>query len=210
MTVSSRKILFAAICLAPLVAALLLPGVGVLVSLAIVTAALVFIKDARTGTLNFVHHNLSRSILWGLIAGILLQISLFFLIEPLIEQLTNSRISLEDFAAVEGNLANYLLFLAVGLIFGGVLEELVFRGFVIGWGVRIFGERSGLALAILSAAIFGAAHMYQGIAGVLTTGLTGLLFGLLYIFLGRKLAPAIVAHMTVNFIGITQIYLGYY
>lgn len=210
MAVSFRKILFATICLAPLVAALLIPGIGVLVSLAIVTAALVFIKEARGGTLAFVHHNIFRSVLWGLIAGILIQVSLFFLIEPLIEQLTDSRISLEDFAAVEGNLVNYLLFLAVGLIFGGIVEELIFRGFVIGWGVRIFGERSGILIAIVSATAFGAAHLYQGLAGVLTTGLTGLLFGLLYIFLGRKLVPAIVAHMTVNFIGITQIYLGYY
>ena len=83
-------------------------------------------------------------------------------------------------------------------------------GFVIGWGTQLFGDKSGLLLAFLSAAAFGAAHLYQGIAGVLSTGLTGLIFGILYLLTGRKLLPVVLAHMTVNFIGITQIYLGYH
>ena len=181
-----------------------------LVSLVIVAAALWFIKETRDATLPLVYRTILRSLLWGLAAGILIQAALFFLIEPLIEQLTRSSISLENFAGVEGNLVNYLMLLAVGLIFGGILEELIFRGFVIGWGVQVFGERSGLWLAILSAVVFGAAHLYQGIAGALTTGLTGLIFGLLYLYLDRKLLPVMVTHMTVNLIGITQIYLGFY
>ncbi len=206
---NAKKFAVALVCLSPLVPALLFPGVGVLASLGIVLAALFLIKQSRAGVLPFVDHSIFRSVLLGIGFGILIQISLHFLIEPLIEQLSQSEISLENFDEVNGNLANYLMLLALGLLFGGIVEELIFRGFVIGWGVRIFGERSGIFLAILSASAFGAAHMYQGIAGVVTTGLTGMILGFIYLFVGRKLLPVIVTHMTINFIGITQIYLGY-
>jgi hypothetical protein len=43
---------------------------------------------------------------------------------------------------------------------------------------------------------------------VITTGLVGLLLGLLSLRMGRKLLPAIVAHMTINAYGITLLYLG--
>ena len=207
---NARRIWLAAICLSPLVVALSFPGIGVLGSFVIVLGALFLVKETRAGTLSFVHHSVWRSVLLGIGFGVLIQLSLFFAVEPIIEGLTGSKLSLDDFAAVEGSLASYLTLLAIGLLFGGIAEELIFRGFVVGWGVRIFGERSGWFLAILSASVFGAAHMYQGIAGVLTTGLTGMLFGFFYLSLGRKLLPVIVMHMTVNLIGITQIYLGYY
>lgn len=204
-----RKSACRALCLSPLLPALLLPGVGVLGSAAIVVLTLIFVRQSRAGTMPFIFKDFSRSVMIGIAAGVIIQAALLFGIEPLVEALTNSRISLENFDAVEGNLQNYLALLAIGILFGGIVEELVFRGFVIGWGTRLFGEKCGLLLAFLSAAIFGAAHLYQGVAGALSTGIAGLAFGVLYLLTGRKLLPAILAHMTVNFIGITLIYLGH-
>lgn len=210
MTPNSRNVFFAAICLSPLAPAIMIPGAGVLLSLAIVAAALLFIKRSRNGTLAFYQGSIARSLALGVAAGALLQIALYYLLEPFIEYLTQSEIALENFDAVRGNFSNYLMLLAVGLLFGGIAEELIFRGFVIGWGVTIFGKHSGTALAFLSAAAFGVAHFYQGIAGVLATAVVGLLLGLFYLLMERQLLPVIVAHMTINFIGITLIYLGYY
>ena len=204
-----RKNAFRALCLSPLLPALLLPGVGVLGSAAIVVLTLIFVRQSRAGTMPFIFKDFSRSVMIGIAAGVIIQAALLFGIEPLVEALTNSRISLENFDAIEGNLQNYLVLLAIGILFGGIVEELVFRGFVIGWGTRLFGEKSGLLLAFLSASIFGAAHLYQGVAGALSTGIAGLAFGILYLSTGRKLLPAMLAHMTVNLIGITLLYLGH-
>lgn len=206
----AKKFGLRTLCLAPLVPALLLPGVGVLASAAIMLLAILFVRQSREPSLALVFHNIARSAAIGISAGAAIQAALYFGIEPLVETITDSRISLESFETVKGNFRNYLIFLTIGIVFGGIVEELVFRGFVIGWGTRLFGERYALLLAVVSASAFGAAHLYQGIAGVLTTGLTGLAFGILYLSTGRKLLPALLAHMSVNFIGITQIYLGWY
>ncbi len=65
-----------------------------------------------------------------------------------------------------------------------------------------------IPLVVLSSAVFGAAHLYQGLSGAISTGLIGLGFALLYVGTGRKLLAPALAHMTLDAIGITQIYLG--
>jgi membrane protease YdiL (CAAX protease family) len=79
----------------------------------------------------------------------------------------------------------------------GFCEELLFRGFLI-WVLR---PLVGLWLAaLLSALLFGAAHAYQGLAGVIRTGLFGLVFTAI-VLLTRSLWPAIVLHAVVDAMG---------
>jgi membrane protease YdiL (CAAX protease family) len=203
-----KPLLHGALCLSPLVPALLLPGMGALISLAIVILALVFVAPSRQPALAFRYSGIARSIAVGLVCGLAIAVLFDLAIEPLVESLAGSEIALEGFGEIEGNFSNYLAFLALGLLFGGIAEELIFRGFVVGWGSQIFGQRSAIWLALLSACVFGTTHFYQGIPGVVTTGMIGFLFGLIYIGTGKKLLPAIIAHMTVNAYGITQLYLG--
>ncbi len=66
----------------------------------------------------------------------------------------------------------------------GVCEEIVFRGFLLYLLGRIFPELSLFLLAALAGIGFGAAHFYQGVKGVIKTGLLGILFGFLYISTG--------------------------
>jgi membrane protease YdiL (CAAX protease family) len=54
--------------------------------------------------------------------------------------------------------------------------------------------------ALLSALLFGAAHAYQGLAGVIRTGLFGLFFTAI-VLLTRSLWPAIVLHAVVDAMG---------
>lgn len=79
----------------------------------------------------------------------------------------------------------------------GFCEELLFRGFLI-W---VLQPLVGLGLAAaLSALLFGAAHAYQGPAGVIRTGLFGLVFTAI-VLLTRSLWPAIVLHAVVDAMG---------
>lgn len=77
-------------------------------------------------------------------------------------------------------------------ITAGVCEEWVFRGFLF----HYFSETPshfGLAAAfVISAVLFGANHFYQGWRGVLSTGLLGAGFGLLYLWTGSLLVSMIV------------------
>lgn len=191
---------------AVLAPAALIPN-GSLISLGMVVLILAIVKASRRPTLAFKDADWKRWTLIGIGAGAAFWAFSHFLMDPALERMFGE-IDLSNFANVEGNLANYLVLLAIGLIFGGVIEELVFRGLVIGWGTALFGERAAVPLLLLSSAVFGLAHLYQDWGGVISTGLTGLAFGSIYLAAGRKLLPAMLAHMTLDAIGITMLYLG--
>jgi len=76
-------------------------------------------------------------------------------------------------------------------ITAGVCEEVLCRGFLIGFLMRMPG---GLHLPIsvalvLSAVIFGLNHIYQGKTGLISTTLSGLAFGGLFLLTGSLLLP---------------------
>ncbi len=79
-------------------------------------------------------------------------------------------------------------------ITAGVTEEIIFRGFLI--GVLALAMPFWLA-AIASSVLFGAAHIYQGPAGVLRTGMIGGLMAGVYV-LGGSLWPVIVLHALID------------
>lgn len=205
---STERIVCAALIAALFLPALLLPGSGALISAVVLTLSLVAVKQSRAPTLAMVWRSIPLSIALGMAAGAVTAIGFGAVVEPLLAELTGEPVDLSSFDAVEGSVPNYLMLLALGLGFGGIVEELMFRGFAVGWGSATFGARWQWPLAVLSATIFGITHLYQGWSGVLSTGLIGFLFGALYILCGRRLLPAIAAHMTNNALGVTAIYLG--
>lgn len=87
-------------------------------------------------------------------------------------------------------------------------EELLFRGFVLDRLDRFLGEtRSAIVMAaIVQAAIFGLAHGYQGMAGIVMTGLIGLVMAIVYLLGKRWLLPIILAHGLIDTLSFVQIY----
>lgn len=71
----------------------------------------------------------------------------------------------------------------------GICEEIMFRGFLIAYLSHYMD--TGLAL-ILSSALFGMGHLYQGFTGVLRTMFVGAGFAILYALSGSLLAPVIL------------------
>lgn len=84
-------------------------------------------------------------------------------------------------------------FLAVSIT-AGIVEEIVYRGFVI-WYLGLYMPL-WLAVAVSSIA-FGLAHSYQGPSGALRCGLVGLAFGLYYVFTGSIWLP-IIGHIMLD------------
>jgi membrane protease YdiL (CAAX protease family) len=79
----------------------------------------------------------------------------------------------------------------------GVCEEVLFRGFLIGF-LHTGGFGLPLAAAlVVSSLIFGLGHVYQGLRGVLATTVGGLVFGLLFLLTGSLLA-CIVLHVLLD------------
>jgi len=71
----------------------------------------------------------------------------------------------------------------------GVCEEILYRGFLISY----LSHSMGLIPAVLvSGAMFGVAHLYQGPRGILTTGFAGLFLGGVYALSGSLYAPMVM------------------
>jgi membrane protease YdiL (CAAX protease family) len=90
--------------------------------------------------------------------------------------------------------SEFALFLVLSLT-AGICEEFLFRGFVMAALAR-----AGLAawlVVILSSAMFGLAHLYQGKGGSLGTGILGALFALARMTFG-SLLPAVVWHSVLD------------
>lgn len=74
----------------------------------------------------------------------------------------------------------------------GITEEILYRGFLIHY---FFAAPFHAALAvavIVSSVIFGACHLYQGIAGVISAAILGLIFGAIFLMTGNLLVPMVL------------------
>jgi hypothetical protein len=111
---------------------------------------------------------------------------------------------------MRGHLSNYLIMLAIGWVVGGFLEEMLFRGYLLKRIRLVLGESPGaVAVAVLLPAVaFGLAHSYQDIAGMISTGLIGALFGAVFVWERGNLWLPIMVHGFTNVTGITLIYLS--
>jgi len=89
-------------------------------------------------------------------------------------------------------------------------EEVLIRGLLMRLLANIFGDTTkGWLLAVLiSSAIFGLGHMGKGLAGVISSGLGGLVYGLGYFLFRKNLWPVILAHCAGNTIGFVGAYFN--
>ncbi|NTX08594.1 CPBP family intramembrane glutamic endopeptidase [Myxococcus sp. CA040A] len=82
----------------------------------------------------------------------------------------------------------YRGFQALGIT-AGLCEELLYRGFLLAYLEPFVGPWLAVVLGALG---FAAVHSYQGVAGVVRTGLIGLALGALYTGTGSLLWPVLI------------------
>lgn len=152
----------------------------------------------------------ARTLTRGLLIGITAQLAFVIFIDPLLTRLIGSPVNLSTLDGMRGNLVNYLIMLGVGWIVGGFLEEMLFRGYLLKRIQRLLGGSAwaGAVAVAITALVFGLAHGYQDIAGMLSTGLVGVLLGWLFVWSGGNLWLPILVHGISNSLGITFIYLS--
>jgi membrane protease YdiL (CAAX protease family) len=92
------------------------------------------------------------------------------------------------------------LVLAVVLVLVvAVAEETIFRGYLILRLTTVL--RSRLSAVVVSSLIFAIGHGYEGEAAIVTIGLTGLVFALVYVWRQSLVAP-VVMHLVFNLLAI--------
>ncbi len=144
-----------------------------------------------------------------LVYGLIIQMVFTIIIEPGLERLTGDAVDISVFDGVRGDFVNFLLLMGLGWIVGGFLEEFTFRGFIVGRVRWLLG--SGVAatwVAVLVAAVpFGLAHLYQGITGMIATGIIGFVLGAVYVYHRFNLWYSVFTHGFINTLGIISIYI---
>ncbi len=80
-----------------------------------------------------------------------------------------------------------------GYFFHSVLQELIARGLMQSSFQRFLGDDKGLRSVVLASVLFGIFHIHFGLLAVVTTIVSGLMFGLLYLR-HRNLAGVTLVH----------------
>ena len=129
------------------------------------------------------------------------------------EFLTETPAGVEDrWGSVRGNLVMYLLWLVVVWTAAAFGEEMFFRGYLVTRLQTVFSDiKFGNALAVIAPALlFGCAHVYyQGLRGLVMTGLIGLAFGTMFLLFKRNLWPVILWHGIIDTLTFTAMFMNW-
>jgi hypothetical protein len=157
-------------------------------------------------------NTLKLDILLGTILGITLQTFGTFIQEPFFDWLTQSHQDISQFEGVRQSLGLIILMIALSWLLAGFGEEMVYRGYLLTRVTEICGNgRTATFIGLIfSSLIFALAHKYQGISGILDSGLMGFYYGLIYLLSGKRLYVAIFTHGVNNTLGFIFLYLGFY
>ena len=96
------------------------------------------------------------------------------------------------------------LWVLTALIGGGFAEELE-RAFILTRFEKLFGRAGLIAALTLSTIVFGLGHLYQGPAGAISAGFTGLVMAFVYLR-RRRVMDAMLVHAAFDLLGIAAAY----
>ena len=153
-----------------------------------------------------------RTVVVGIGAGAGYQGFSLYVAEPALARLTGKLPDVSLFAPLAGNLHFFLISLTVAWTLAAFGEEFVYRGYLLRRIAQVLGDepRAWRAALVTTSILFGVGHAYQGLSGVISAGLGGFVFGLLYLATGRNLWVCVIAHGTTDTVGFLLLYLGRY
>jgi membrane protease YdiL (CAAX protease family) len=140
--------------------------------------------------------NWSRIIKLSILIAVLWAITTLFAILPVSSLITASELDLSAFTGLSGDYASLLFWLVMSWTLAAFGEEFVYRGYLQNRMVDLFGDtKLGWTISILCiSGLFGVAHIYQGIVGVISVFLTAILYSIIYLKFNRNLWAPILGH----------------
>lgn len=134
-----------------------------------------------------------------------------FVIDPLTNRFWPPAALPSEAEEIMGNLSYALLALLVVWVFAAFGEETAYRGYLLTRAADV-GGRSTVAYwvgVVLVAVLFGYGHYYKGPAGIIDSGIAGLILGAAYLVSGRNLWASILAHGFIDTYAVTVLYFGW-
>lgn len=152
-----------------------------------------------------------RIVLIALAAAALRHVLGEFVILPITGQFWPAPVETAEADEITGNLGMALLALLLVWTFAAFGEEIAYRGYLI---TRAADLGRGTPAAwwigmVLTEVLFGYGHYYKGPAGIVDSGMAGLILGAAYLLAGRNLWASILAHGFIDTFAVVVVYFGW-
>lgn len=150
-----------------------------------------------------------RTLIFTVAATVVQQAVGQFVVDPLTRPFAHYAAGANPMEGVHGS-SGLLRWLGIIWTYAAFGEEIGYRGYLLN-RVADLGDRSRTALVLgllWSSAMFGFAHWYQGPAGVVSSAVSGLVFGAAYLIAGGNLWVAICAHGFSDTLALLATYSG--
>jgi uncharacterized protein len=153
-----------------------------------------------------------RTVVIGLGCGVLLELFELFVSQPILVRMVGKKADLSQFSDLTGNLKQTALYILLVWIVAAFGEEMIYRGYLMNRVADLLNRtrKAWIVSLIFVHILFGLAHSYQGLTGVIDEGVMGALLAAIYLRTGRNLAVPIVAHGVQDSIDLILIFCGRY
>jgi membrane protease YdiL (CAAX protease family) len=134
-----------------------------------------------------------------------------FVIEPLTRRIWPPIVAPAGAETITGDIKLALLGLLIVWMFAAFGEEIAYRGYLL-TRVAEIGRQTTAAYwvgIVLISVLFGYGHYYKGPAGILDSGVAGLVLGAAYMLAGRNLWASILAHGFIDTFAVVALFFGW-
>lgn len=90
-------------------------------------------------------------------------------------------------------------------------EEIGYRGYLLNRAADAVGRSKAAywIAVVLVSVLFGYGHYYKGPAGIVDSGMAGLILGAAYVLSGRNLWVCVLAHGFIDTVGVVAVFFGW-
>ena len=134
-----------------------------------------------------------------------------FVIEPLTRRIWPPIVAPAGAETITGDIKLALIGLLIVWTFAAFGEEIAYRGYLLTRAAEI-GRQTTAAYwvgIVLISVLFGYGHYYKGPAGILDSGVAGLVLGAAYMLAGRNLWASILAHGFIDTFAVFALFFGW-
>jgi membrane protease YdiL (CAAX protease family) len=152
-----------------------------------------------------------RTILIALGAAILRIVIGTLVIEPVTAHFWPPAIAPSGMKDIAGHGLQALKWFLLVWTFAAFGEEIGYRGYLINRAADAGGRSKAVywIAVVLVSVLFGYGHYYKGPAGIVDSGMAGLVLGAAYVLSGRNLWVCVLAHGFIDTIGLIAVFFGW-
>jgi uncharacterized protein len=134
-----------------------------------------------------------------------------FVVDPLTARFWPAAVAPAGAESIRGDFGTALMWLGLVWTWAAFGEEIGYRGYLVTRAADLGGRsRAGYwAAVVVVSVLFGYGHYYKGMAGIIDSGVAGLILGAAFLLAGRNLWASILAHGFIDTFGVAALFLGW-